>query len=79
MNKELKGSKDILIISNENNDDDSAEKKTELFEEAWEPESANEEDIAKDEEDIGLARDSHFTINGSCYQGWVFSFAHLAR
>ncbi|XP_074624754.1 dystrophin-like isoform X2 [Acropora palmata] len=69
MNKELKGSKDIVIISNENNDDDSAEKKTELLEEAWVPESANEEDIAKDEEDIGLARDSHFTINGSCYQG----------
>ncbi|XP_067049827.1 dystrophin-like [Acropora muricata] len=66
MNKELKGSKDIL--STENNDDDIAEKKTELFEEAWEPESANEEDIAKDEEDIGLARDSHFTINGSCHQ-----------
>ena len=69
MNKELKGSIDIVIISSENNDDDSAEKKTELFEEAWEPESANEEDIAKDEEDIGLALDSHSTINGSCYQG----------
>ena len=69
MNKELKGSKDIVIISTENNDDDSAEKKTELFEEAWESESANEKDIAKDEEDIGLVRDSHFTINGSGYQG----------
>lgn len=56
-------------MSTENNDDDSAEKKTELLEEALEPESANEEDIAKDEEDIGLARDSHFTINGSSYQG----------
>ena len=69
MNKELKGSKDILIISTETNDDDSAEKKTELFEEACEPESASDEDIAKDEEDIGLARDFHFAINGSCYQG----------